>query len=317
MKNTFFFITTVFPLLATLASAESKFTVESVRGQLTASWKGNPAPDALDNAPTDDDIAALAAHEGLVMITISGASTFTGKGFAALKDLPNLREIRFNGTGPKRFSEVFPPGSLEGYEALAELDQVETLNFGHVMLSIEGTQILLRGMANLRNLLSGVYPDDRIIEAATKAPKLESLSFGHWATVPEARLTMQGAELYAEIPNLKSLGTGARLPENGTPLQFTQALAKVESLEGLNLSFGGGRQKEPPQTVTAEELAPLANLPSLDRLLLTNCQFAPGALTALKAAPSLTSLNFRNATVSSEDIAPLQAALPKLKIRGL
>jgi hypothetical protein len=63
---------------------------------MPATWKGDDGA-VVAGAPTDEDIAALASNAALHAIEISGCTALTGKGFAALKNLPELRSICFNG----------------------------------------------------------------------------------------------------------------------------------------------------------------------------------------------------------------------------
>jgi hypothetical protein len=133
-------------------------------------------------------------------------------------DMLVVRELSLDGTGPGQFSEMFPPGSLEGYHALAELDQVTRLNLDHVMLPVEGAVILLKGMAGLEHAGLGVFADDKIVAAAADSPKLKTLAFGHWATVPESPLTKAGAQAFAKLRSLESLHAGEQAPPAGANL---------------------------------------------------------------------------------------------------
>jgi len=87
------------------------------------------------------------------VIEMNGATNFTGVGFAALKGNAKLRVISLNGTGPGCFSEMLRPGTLEGYQALAQVPQVETLNCGHVKVS---TDIASFKAANPKLHISGL-----------------------------------------------------------------------------------------------------------------------------------------------------------------
>lgn len=247
---------------------KSKFTIETVGGKVTASWKGTADTSGIDLAPTDDEIAALAAHKEIEAIRISGTTRFTGKGFAALKGLTKLRELSLGGTGPGQFSEMFPPGSLAGYHALAELDQVTHLNLDHVMLPVEGAVILLKGMAGLEHAGLGVFADDKIVAAAADAPKLKTLSFGHWATVPENSFTKAGAQAFAKLRSLESLHAGEQGPAaGGSTRDLTEAVAKIATLKSLTLAFTHLKTiKKQRNPVTAADLEPLAALSKLERL---------------------------------------------------
>lgn len=323
-----------------IAIAESKFTIETVRSKVTASWKGTADTSGIELAPSDNDIAALARHPEIEVIQISGTTRFTGQGFAALKDLPKLRELNFNGIGPERFSEMFPPGSLEGYHALAELDQVTTLRFDHVMMSVEGAAILLRGMASLEYAGFGVFADDQIVAAAAEAPKLRALTFGHWATVPESRLTKAGAAGFAKLRGLEAIHTGEQdPPEDGSIRDLTDAVAKINTLKSLTLAFTSVKSRNKPKSsVVAGDLQPLTALKNLERLgiQLANVDMAaaaklaelrslktvsfsyvnlaPGALAALKQLPNLMTVEIWSSCEWTEaDLEALKAARPELR----
>lgn len=331
----------LFATLLTGLGAESKFTIETVRGKVTASWKGTADTSGIDLAPTDEDIAALAAYPKIEAIHISGTTRFMGKGFAALKDLPKLRELNFNGIGPERFSEMFPPGSLEGYHALAELDQVTTLRFGHVKMSVEGTAILLREMESLEYAGLGVFADDRIIQAAADAKNLKGLNFGHWATVPEKPLTAEGAAAFAKLQGLESLHTGEQDPPLGGSMKdLTQAVSKIQSLKSLTLAFSHvNKRNKPKNPVTVADLEPLSSLKNLERLgiqlakldssaasKLTEFEsvkrlsfsyvnLTEGTLTLLKTMPNLAVLElWSSCDWDDADLKALQSAKPSLRV---
>lgn len=308
------------PVLIVLMSplamfAESKFTIETARGKVIASWKGTADVSGIDLAPTDEEIAALAKHPEIECIQISGTTRFTGKGFAALKDLPKLRELNFNGIGPERFSEMFPPGSLEGYKALAELDQVTTLRFGHVRMSVEGTAILLRGMENLEHAGFGVFADDAILAAAVEAPKLKSLSFGHWATVPENRLTKAGAAHFAKLQGLESLHTGEQDPPEGGSIQdITEAVSQIDGLKSLTVAFTSVKHRNQAKNpVTPAAIAPLTRLEQLERLGIQLAELDVAAAKKLGELKTLSRISFSYVTLGEGTLAAFQA-LPNLKV---
>ena len=320
--------------------AETKFTIETVGGKVTASWKGTADTSGIDLAPTDDEIAALDAYPEREAGHISGTTRFTGKGFAALKGLPKLRELSFNGIGPERFSEMFPPGSLEGYHALAELDQVTRLNLGHVMLPIEGAVILLRGVAGLEHAGLGVFADDRIVAAAAAVPKLKSLQFGHWPTVPDNQLTKTGAASFAQLRGLEALHTGEQAPPAGGSMRdLTAAVAKIGSLKALTLAFTSVKSRNKPMNrVTVADIEPLAaltnlellgiqladldsaagrklvTLGSLKKVSFSAVKLDDGALAALKVLPNLAAVEIWNSCEWTDtDLEELKAARPKIR----
>ena len=259
---------------------------------------------------------------------------------AALKGLTKLHELSLNGTGPVQFSEMFPPGLLEDYHAFAELDQVTRLNLDHVMLPVEGAVILLKGMAGLEHAGLGVFADDKIVAAAADAPKLKTLSFGHWATVPENPLTTAGAQAFARLRSLESLRAGEQAPPAGGSMRdLTEAVAKIETLKSLTLARTSVKSHlNPNNPVTAADLEPptaLANLErlgiqhaSLDRLTASRLaeissvkivsfsavKLDDGALVALKALPNLAVVEIWNSCDWSDaDLEALRAARPTVR----
>ena len=304
--------------ITTLPAFAGPFTIEPVRGNLTAKWQGD-AGAIVAGAPTDEDIAALASNTELHTIEITGNTTLTGKGFAALKDLPKLRVIRLGGTGPSRFSEVFQPGTLEGYHALAQLPQVETLIFDHVKVSTEGAEIVLKGMKGLKNFSIGTCADDRILQAATQSQSLTTISFGHWPTIPDAKLTMTGIAAVARIPNLENIGLGSLGASDGTPAEVFALLAQAKNLKSLAGAFvANGKKFQWPHaqdskvTVNADALAPLATMSKLKGLSFENISFAADAFSPLKAHATLEYVQLWGCDVATGALLPL-AQLPNLK----
>ncbi len=312
----------LFPLLllsvsTTESFGQAPFTIETVKGTVTASWKGDAAT-ILETAPTDEQVAALAAYPEIQEISISGCTSLTGTGFAALKELPNLRSIRFNGAGPERFSVLFN-GKLDGYRALAELDQLTSLYLGHVKVPVEGAVTLVKGLPNLVDFLPGVAADDQIIVAIMDAPTLQRVSFGHWATVPESQVTMAGFSHYAFMKSLESLSTGSVPPADGSPRQMLETLGQMEGLTNLQVAFGGrivGGAKRGAESaeVTAEDLALLASLPKLESLQIAHVRITEGGLQGLAALPALKRLTLNGVEYAETDLAALQAARPEWKI---
>jgi hypothetical protein len=259
---------------------------------------------------------------------------------AALNGLTKLHELSLNGTGPRQFSEMFPPGSLEGYHAFAELDQVTRLNLDHVMLPVEGAVILLKGMAGLEHAGLGVFADDKIVAAAADAPKLKTLSFGHWATVPENPLTTAGAQAVARLRSLESLRAGEQAPPAGGSMRdLTEAVAKIETLKSLTLAFNSVKSHgKPKNPVTAADLEPLTALVNLERLGIQHASLDratasklaeigtfkivsfravnldDGALVALKALPNSAVVEISNSSDWSDaDLEALKAARPTVR----
>ena len=302
--------------LTTFPAFASPFTIEPVKGNLTATWKGD-AGAIVAGAPTDEDIAALASNTELHAIEISGCTALTGKGFAALKDLPKLRSISFNGAGPERFSALFG-GNLEGYAALGQLKQVTVLRCGHVRLPTEGAVTLLVQMTSLETFNPGTYADDRILEAATKAPSLRQLGFGHWPTEPDPKLTMTGVGHYSKMMKLESLGPGQLRPADGSMADLITALSKTPSLKSMKLQMNAKMSLEnrghPKDLYAAKlsDLTPFAQFPALTTLILNGVIIPEGGLASFAKIASLKTLRFENSNIPESEVSALKKLRPEL-----
>lgn len=308
------------PVLSVTAATAfaGPFTLEPVKGNLTAKWKGDAASIA-EGAPTDEDVAALASNTELYGIEISGCTALTGKGFAALKDLSKLRSIGFNGAGPERFSALFG-GNLEGYAALGQLKQVTSLSCGHVRLPTAGAVILLEQMTSLESFNPGTYADDQILEAATKAANLRSLSFGHWPTEPDAEVTLDGVRHYGKMMKLESLQPGQLRPADGSMAEMLTALSKAPALKSMKIQMNAKTSLEnkghPKELFAAElgDLAPFAEFPALEILILNGVIIPDGGLAPFAKIASLKTLRLENSNVPDTEVTELKKVRPELTV---
>ena len=228
---------------------------------------------------------------------------------AALKGLTKLHELSLNGTGPVQFSEMLPPGLLEDYHAFAELDQVTRLNLDHVMLPVEGAVILLKGMAGLEHAGLGVFADDKVVAAAADAPKLKTLAFGHWATIPESPLTIAGAQAFARLRSLESLHAGEQAPPAGGSMRdLTEAVAKIETLKSLTLARTSVKSHlNPNNPVTAADLEPPTALANLERLGIQHASLDRATASKLAEIGTFKIVSFRAVNLDDEAFVALQA----------
>lgn len=302
--------------LTTFPAFAGPFTIEPVKGNLTATWKGD-AGAVVPGAPTDEDIAALASNTELHTIEITGCTALTGKGFAALKDLPKLRVIRFGGAGPAQFSALFG-GNLEGYAALGQLKQVTVLGCGHVRLPTEGAVTLLTQMTALETFNPGTYADDRILEAATKAPGLRQLGFGHWPTEPDPKLTMTGVGHYSKMMKLESLQPGALRPADGSMADLITALSKIPSLKSMKLQMSAKINPKTPRRpqdlyeAKLSDLMPFAEFPALTTLILNGVIIPEGGLASFAKIASLKTLRFENSNIPESEVSAMKKMRPEL-----
>jgi len=304
--------------ITALPAFAGPFTIEAVKGQLTATWKGE-AGSISPGAPTDDDVAALAANADLQVIDISGCTSLSGTGFAALKDLPKLHSLRFNGAGPERFSALFG-GNLEGYAALGQLKQVTSVSCGHVRLPTAGAVTLLEQMTSLATFNPGTYADDQILEAASKAPNLRQLSFGHWPTEPDAKVTLEGIRRLSQSKTLESLQPGELRPSDGAMADFIAALSKAPGLKSMKIHMNAKTSLEnrgpskSPFPAELSDLAPLGDFPALESLILNGLTIPEGGLAPFAKISSLKTLRFEGSTVPESEVIALKKMRPGLNV---
>jgi len=307
------------PLLSLVIASTtlaSPIEITEIDGKTIAIWSGDTSQVAED-APTDADIAGLAVHGAIEEIQLQGCTQLTGVGFAALKDLPKLEAIRLDGVAPTPDGELFD-GKLEGYEALAELDQVLTLSLANMKISNEGGVKCLRGMKSLRHFHSGTMATDELIIAASLAPTIRTLRFGTGDTVPEAKVTMAGFSHYGFMTELESLSTGDQPPDDAVTRQLFDTLAQIENLRWLELNLGQlneeGEAKADFAPVSADDLQPLSRAENLERVEVIHLIFDDTALQGWLQLPALDQLVLNQCLFSEDDLALLQETLPQLEI---
>lgn len=132
--------------------------------------------------------------------TSLGMRGFDGRGFAALKELPQLTRLTIGGS----------PFNDRGMEAVAEIKQIEDFRTGHTYQTQAGNQWLTK-MPNLKALWLGqrlpknnggpnpVSLNDATFDVLTQLTKLEKL------TLEEARLSLDSLCRLRELPELKKL----------------------------------------------------------------------------------------------------------------
>jgi hypothetical protein len=308
------------------ASEPSIVIAKGKSGKVEAVWKGSHRPTAGDVMPTDEDIAALAARHEIQVLNfdgqMGGPTGLTGSGLSALVDLPNLEEIRINGinVASMRTPQGAIPFGTEGFQAMAKMKKLRVLWIQHAHIPVDDVAELLRASASLEEVTTGGLFCDEILIAASQAPKLRHLKFGHWDSIPkDSPLTMAGYRKLAECKSLESLDTGIRHPEGATWQALLSVLSEIKSLKKLNLQCGEDPMKRRkgdavPAHLTASDLKQLSPLKQLKELGLMNARFESGAFTALADIPTLETLQLRASSFDESEVRALMSKLPKLKI---
>jgi hypothetical protein len=112
-----------------------------------------------------------------------------------------------------------------------------------------------------------------------------------------------GGAGYQSLKNLDNLQY-LHLPGTNTNDEDLECLAELTSLVSVDLS----------RTKVRSNLHPLARLPRLKWLLLSQDELGEGALSGLIAAPVLSRLTLFDATFSASDLQLLQSAKPDMTV---
>jgi hypothetical protein len=205
-------------------------------------------------------------------------------GCAGLNDqtaplLANLSELENLGTDGLKLSD-------NGFTSLAALKNLRSLSMFHPSWNLP--TFTGAGLAHLKDLpklekltFAGSTAGDAALEAVGQLKQLKEFSTWHTAQ------TQAGNAHLLNLPELKSLRIGQRLPMRGAPT---------------------------PASFDDSTLPTLAKITSLETLHLFEARLSFAALEQLKALPKLKTLRITQSDVSPEDIEKLRAALPDVKL---
>ena len=149
------------------------------------------------NATIFDDagFAVLARCRELQSIALDHNFIINGSGAGALKDLPNLKSLRFGGCTKM---------TSEAARACAQLTQLESLQFFHMGASDEDVATITPLAGNLKHFVVASQFNGKLTEAAlahlAKLKNLESLKFGEVIVTYE-----DGLKHLIALKNLKKL----------------------------------------------------------------------------------------------------------------
>ncbi len=228
-------------------------------------------------AMTDDDFKALGQLAGLKTMQISG-DKLNDRTLGFLTGLTALEDLQTN-------QAQFTDDGLKQFTAMTSLKQ---LKFFHPSLksnTFTGAGLAhLTEMKNLRRLtVAGCPFNDEGMAAVAKLTQLEN--FRTWHTYQSEA----GNRHLKSLMNLKSLHLGQRLRRYDG------------SSNALNL--------------TDETLKVLAELKSLDTLLLDEARLSLEALSRLKALPNLKRLELYRIDIPDADVEALKKTLPQVQIQ--
>lgn len=266
--------------LHNFAAADEKGTAERLRGlgaQVTET-KGAITAVGIPDASklTAADYAALGECKQLKMLSLSGEG-ITDETLDALKGLTSLEDLS---TNQAKFSD-------DGLKKLLQFPNLKQIKFFHTSLKTKifnGSGLAqLVELKNLRRLtVAGCPFNDEGMAAVGKLTQLEN--FRTWHTFQ----TEAGNVHLKSLVNLKSLHLGQRL-------RHYDGTSNAHSLNDATLAV-------------------LAEMKSLEGLILDEARLSEKALEQLSALPKLKQLQLGRVERSDEDIAALQKALPNVEI---
>lgn len=254
----------------------------------------------------DSGLAELAHLKTLRKLDLTANYHFTGAGFEALADLPDLRilsvyQTQVNDAASKQICQITSLRELNlgatrvtdaGLVALANLKKLQILRIWGISISDTGLKHVGR-CKNLRTL--------SLCRLNVKGPGLKVLAnLEHLET-----LSMAGVYRHdhkdSDVEGLGELRTLRSLNLNNNPELTDSTLAeigKLKELRSLHLDHAN---------VTAEGVKHLSGLPHLEALDLNVTRVGDEALAHLAKLENLTSLALRGTKVTAEGVEQIVA----------
>ena len=226
----------------------------------------------------DAEFRLIGQLTDLTSLTLYGQCT--GLTDATLPLLTGLTKLEELGTDRIQASDA-------GLALFASFTNVRSLAFFHTSFGKPGFDgsgfAALKTLPKLERLtIAGSPFNDRGLAAVASIKQLRE--FRTWHTYQ----TQTGNEYLTELPELKSLWLGQRLPQ------------------------GGGKPN--PLSLDDSTLPVLARLSKLESLTLDEARLSLGTLEQLKQLPKLKKLDLRRIDIAPEDVERLCAALPGVTI---
>jgi hypothetical protein len=230
----------------------------------------------------------------ITSVNVSDGVKFGDEGFRDLLRLPHLKMLSLsNGLNDERVAQLTALTELEylqtnlaqvtddGVKSFARMTNLKNLKFFHPGKSFSGAGLAqLAGMPNLQHLTvagSFAFNDDGMA-AVAKLPKLKEFRTWH------AGGTNEGVKKLTALKNLKSLHLGQRLTYKS------------------------------PACPNDETLPILAEMTSLESLILDEARLSFSALEQLKRLPNLKTLKLSGIDIAKGDVERLKTEMPRVKI---
>lgn len=224
----------------------------------------------------DDGYRLIGQIRSLKSLSLSGKAMNDDQ-LAMLSDLTNLESILLNGT---QLSD-------DGYRHFAAFQKLKRLSLFHPSRNVEnftGAGLAhLKLLPNLERLtFAGATAGDAAFKAVADIQQLKEFAQWHnWES-------HKAIEHLTELPNLRVLKIGQRLPGRGRP---------------LTPSFDD------------DTLAVIARIKTLEKIDLQEARLSLAGLKHLEALPRLRELSVKWVDAPTADVDQLRKLLPKVEIK--
>jgi hypothetical protein len=253
------------------------------------------ADDAETGKLLKDAGAKVTESKGfLTSVDLADLSKLADADFARLAHLDHLKSLSLSG----RFDDA-------RLAQLAALPNLDTLQTNLAQITDDGLKPLAQ-MKTLRNL-KFFHPGKAFTGAGlahlAKMPNLDRLTVAGSFEFGDA-----GMAAVAELAGLKELRTWHAGPTN-------DGVKKLKTLKNLtSLHLGQRLTYKQPSCPNDETIAILAEMPSLQTLILEEARLSLPALEELKRLSTLKKLTLAGIDIPKADVDRLKAELPAVKI---
>ncbi len=226
----------------------------------------------------DSDYQLIGSLTSLKSLTIGGhPSTLTDEHLQMLTGLKDLESIQLDGA-------VLSDEGFRHFTAFTKLKRLSLFHPSRDRDDFTGTGLAyLKSLPELERLtFAGATAGDEAMRAVGQLTQLRE--FAQWHNWDSAA----GIEYLKNLPHLKSLKIGQRLP-------------------------GGGRSNEP--SFDDQTLAIISQIKSLERLDLQEARLSFAGLLQLNALPALRELNMKWVDVPAGDVEKLRQSLPAVELQ--
>jgi len=268
-------VTVVLPLRMLSAAEPTVAALEKLGAQVRQS--GGEIVDIKADCDKlgDDGYRLIGQATSLKSLSLSGKAMSDDQ-LAMLSGLTNLESILLNGT------EL----SDDGYRHFAAFPQLKRLSLFHPSRNVEnftGAGLAhLKALPNLERLtFAGATAGDAAFKAVAEIQQLKE--FSQWHNLETAAAIGH----LTELPNLRALKIGQRLPSRGRP---------------LTASFDDAT------------LAVIARMKTLEKLDLQEARLTLAGLKHLQSLPHLRELKLQWVDVPAADVEQLRKLLPNVKL---